>query len=189
MHSLVQYLRQSLPSLSEEAESIVVSTFRKQTKKKGDRLVVQGEVCKYLYFLTRGISRSYSLREAADITTWFSFANDFITSFTSFFPREPSYEHIEMLTDGDVFQISYDQLLEIRSNSLEIERVINHFSLLYTIQLEKRLFLIQTYNAAEKYEQILEREPHLIQKIPSKYLASYLGITRETLSRIRSRLN
>ena len=189
MNQLVEFIKLNVPNLSEEAAQIIVHSFVRREVKKGDLLVVQGKVCENLYFLVEGISRSYSLKGEDDITTWFSFKNDFITSFTSFFPKERSYENIEMLSDGLLYQISYQQLLAIRENSIEIERVLNYFSLSYTIQLEKRLFLIQTHTAAEKYQLMLQTEPHLIQHIPNKYLASYLGISRETLSRIRSRIN
>ncbi|MBX2870833.1 MAG: Crp/Fnr family transcriptional regulator [Saprospiraceae bacterium] len=165
------------------------NSFQKREKKKGDLLLRQGDTCKDLYFLSEGISRSFSIKDGLDITTWFSFKNDFVTSFTSLFPKEPSYESIEMLTDGELYQISYHQLLEIQNRSREIERALNYFSLLYTVQLEKRLFVIQTHTAAEKYKMIVQQEAHLIQYIPNKHLASYLGITRETLSRIRSRIN
>ncbi|NET31216.1 MAG: Crp/Fnr family transcriptional regulator [Cyanothece sp. SIO1E1] len=189
MNPLTQYIRSQVSSFSGEAADILEQSFRKKEKKKGDVLLRQGDTCKDLYFLSEGISRSYSIKDGLDITTWFSFKSNFVTSFTSFFPKEPSYESIEMLTDGVLYQISYHQLLEIQTRSREIERAINYFSLLYTVQLEKRLFIIQTHSAKEKYQLILQQEPHLIQHIPNKHLASYLGITRETLSRIRSGIN
>ncbi|MEL6592460.1 MAG: Crp/Fnr family transcriptional regulator, partial [Bacteroidota bacterium] len=122
-------------------------------------------------------------------TTWFSFQNDFITSFTSFYPQEPRYESIEMLSDGVLYQISAEGLSWLRSQSAEVERLVHQLSVQYTIQLERRLFLIQTHTASEKYRLIMEQQPHLIQLIPNKFLASYLGVTRETLSRIRSSIN
>ena len=184
---LVEYIKTNFPKVSQAALTIIDSSFIQQEKGKGTLLVAQGDICRNLYFLTKGISRSYSLKDGQDITTWFGFKHDFITSFTSFFPKAPSYESIEMLSDGTVYQISYHELVKIRTASVEIERIINHFSFLYTVQLEQRLFDIQTLTAAEKYKRILEQEPHLIQSISNKYLASYLGITRETLSRIRSK--
>lgn len=189
MNPLTAYICRQNTSLGEEAIELLERSFRKAEKKKGDILLHQGDTCKDLYFLSEGISRSYSIRDGLDITTWFGFKNDFVTAFASFFPKEPSYESIEMLTDGVLYQISYHQLLEIQNQSREIERAINYFSLLYTVQLEKRLFVIQTHSAKEKYKLILQQQPHLIQHIPNKYLASYLGITRETLSRIRSSIN
>ena len=189
MNQLIAYIKSSIPNLSEEALKTIEQSFVRQERKKGDLLLVQGDICKNLYFLSEGICRSYSIKDGNDITTWFSFKNDFITSFTSFFPKELSYENIEMLSDGLLYQISHHHFFNMRHQSIEIERVINYFIVLYTIQVEKRLFLIQTHSAAEKYKLILQQEPHLVQFIPNKHLASYLGITRETLSRIRSSIN
>lgn len=189
MHPILLYITSAFPHLSPETQEIIEQAFVPIAKKKGDLLLRQGAIAKTVFFLSEGMTRSFSYREGQDITTWFSFKNDFVTSFTSFFPREASYESIEMLSDGQLFQISYQKMMEVKTQSAEIERIIHYFSNLYTIQLEKRLFVIQTHSAAEKYQLILRQEPHLIQSIPNKYLASYLGITRETLSRIRAGIN
>lgn len=189
MNQFKTFVKSSLPNLSEDTLQGIAISFTKQLKKKGDFLLSQGEVCKNLYFLSEGVSRSFTIKDGNDITTWFSFKNEFVTSFTSFFPEEPSYESIEMLTDGVVYKISKLQLINIKNQSNKIEGIINHFSQLYTIQLEKRLLILQTYTAKEKYDYIIQHEPHLVQLVPSKYLASYLGVTRETLSRIRAAIN
>jgi len=186
---LVQFIQASVSGLSESSLEILEKTYVRQERKKGELLLSQGEVCRSLYFLVEGATRSFSVQEDRDITTWFSFKNEFITSFSSFFPQVPSYESIEMLVDGVLYQISRDSFISIRNQSPELERVVNHFTQLYAMQLERRLFLLQTGSALEKYQGLLNEEPHLVQNISSKHIASYLGITRETLSRIRSSIN
>lgn len=189
MNPFSTYIQSIVPKISQATLEVLEEVFRIEERKKGELLLRQGEVCKNLYFLAEGICRSYSIKEGNDITTWFSFKDDFITSFTSFFPKEPSYENIEMLSDGCLYRISYEKLIDIREGSREIEKMINFFSMQYTVQLEKRLFHLQTQTAFEKYQLILDQQPHLIQVIPNKHLASYLGISRETLSRIKSSIN
>ena len=189
MNPLSTYIQSIFPNISQASIEVAEEAFLQEKWKKGDFLLRQGEVCKNLYFLAEGICRSYSIKDGNDITTWFSFKDDFITSFTSFFPKEPSYESIEMLSDGTLYRISYEKLIDIRESSREIERMINLLSFQYTVQLEKRLFHLQTQTASEKYQLILEQQPHLVQFIPNKHLASYLGISRETLSRIKSNIN
>ncbi len=189
MEALVQHILSAFPRLDPATLELVRAAFERHPAPKGTQLLHQGDICKHLYFLSEGISRSYSLRDGQDITNWFSFRNDFITSYSSFFPKAPSYESIQMLTDGVLFRISYERLQELKEQASEIAELIDHFSVLYTVQLEQRLFVIQTHSATEKYRLMMEQEPHLIQHIPSKHLASYLGISRETLSRIRSRIN
>ena len=189
MNQLVTYIQSVAPRLNPEALERIGLAFRPIHKEKGELLLAQGDVCKDLYFLVEGICRFYSLKDGTEVTNWFSFKNDFITSFSSFFTKSPSYESIEMLTDGSLYQISYQKLAELQESAIEIERLINYFSNLYTVQLENRILFLQTMTAAEKYQMILKEEPHLIQHIPNKHLASYLGITRETISRIRSSIN
>ncbi|MEL6192353.1 MAG: Crp/Fnr family transcriptional regulator [Bacteroidota bacterium] len=189
MNPLSTYIQSILPKISEDSLAVIEETFQLEERGKGELLLRQGEVCKDLYFLADGICRSYSIKDGNDITTWFSFKDDFITSFTSFFPKEPSYESIEMLNDGTLYRISYEKLIDIRESSREFERMINLFSLQYTVRLEKRLFHLQTQTASEKYQLILSQQPHLVKFIPNKHLASYLGISRETLSRIKSSIS
>ena len=189
MNPLITYLRKHIPDIDPDVLNNISSIITKESVSKGDFLLKQGDTCKHLYFNESGIIRCFSLIDGIDITTWFSFKNEFITSFTSFFPKVPSYENMELLTDATLLKISFSDFDTLRRQSIEFERVINHFITLYTIQIEKRLFQIQTQSAIEKYQTMLRSEPHLIQKIPSKHLASYLGVTRETLSRIRSSIN
>lgn len=189
MDEFIKYLTSTIPFLEKETLDIIEKSFIRKEKKKGDLLFRQGEVCKSLNFISEGMCRSFSIKDGKDITTWFSFKNEFITSFVSFFSKEPSYESVEMLSDGVLYEISAHKFFNTRKPTAQIEQVINYFNVLYTVQLEKRLFLIQAHTAREKYKQILVQQPHLIKCISNKHLASYLGITRETLSRIRSSIN
>ncbi len=189
MNEFIKHISSTIPYLNKNTLNVLEKSFSKEEVKKGHLLQKQGKVCNNLYFISEGVCRSFSLKEEKEFTTWFGFKNNFITSYISFFSKEPSYESLEMLTDGILYKISSINFFENRISSAQVEKIINHFNSLYTIQLEKRLFIIQTYSAIEKYRQIITDEPHLIQHIPNKYLASYLGITRETLSRIRSSIN
>lgn len=189
MNEFIQHLTSSIPNLDKETLKVLEESFTKIKIKKGESLFKQGTICKDLYFVAEGICRSFSIKDGKEITTWFSFKNNFITSYISFFSKEKSYESAEMLTDGTLYKINTKNFFSTKKPIAEIEQIINHFNSLYTIQLEKRLFLIQAYSATEKYKHILSQEPYLIKYIPNKYLASYLGITRETLSRIRSNIN
>ncbi|MEM1001060.1 MAG: Crp/Fnr family transcriptional regulator [Bacteroidota bacterium] len=185
-NEFIKYISSSIPDLNEDTLSVLKESFSEIEVKKGELLLKQGQVCTDLYFISEGISRSFSVKDDKEYTTWFGFKNNFMTSYISFFSKVPSYESLEMLTNGTLYQIHSANFFDNRVSSVQIENIINHFSLLYTIQLEKRLFIIQTYSATEKYKHIINNEPHLIQYIPNKHLASYLGITTETLSRIRS---
>lgn len=189
MEQLILHLKSHFPFLSQEALTKIESSFSYTEKKKGDILLKSGQVCKNLFFISEGICRYFAIKEGKDISTWFGFENEFVTSFTSFFPKKPSYESIELLTDSILYKIDFQSYQDMIKSSIELERVTYFFITLYTMQLEERLNVMQTKNAMEKYEHILEKHPHIIQQIPNKHLASYLGITRETLSRVRAKIH
>ena len=186
MNPLIQHLLTQFPHLSQESIQLIRQSYTPIHKKKGEYLLTEGQVARKLFFVAQGLCRYFTNKDGQEITTWFGFENEFVTSFTSFFPKEPSYESIVALTDCELYQIDANTYQSMRQDSIELERLSNFFITQYTVQLEQRLYVIQTKTAAEKYQHILEHHPHFIQQIPNKYLASYLGITRETLSRIRS---
>ena len=188
MNPIEHLIKTSLPHIGEKDSTLFAGMFERIKLKKGEMLLSQGEICQYLYFLSEGSCRYYTLKDGNDITIWFGFKNDFVTAFTSFFPQAPSYETIEMLTDGELYRIHYEKFASLKKSTSSFSEVIIHFITQYTFTIEQRLLMIQTLSAKEKYMHILENEPELVLQIPNKYLASYLGVTRETLSRIRSQV-
>ena len=174
--------------ISAQAAALLNGQLALAQKPKGQLLVRQGQVATRLYFLVTGSCRYYATKGSQEVTTWFGFSNEFVTPYISFFKQQPSYESIELMEDSSFFKISHHKLQQLRQQSAEVERIVNHFNMAYTIQLEERLFVLQTSTAKEKYQHMLTQHPQLVQRIPSKHLASYLGITRETLSRMRAEL-
>lgn len=186
MNPLIEHLLVHFPRLSDQSIQLIHQNYTLVHKKKGELLLQEGQVARKLFFLAKGLCRYFTNKDGQDITTWFGFENEFVTSFTSFFPKEPSYESIVALTDCDLYQIDYTTYQAMNEASIELERISTSFIIRHAVQLEQRIYVIQSKKAAEKYQYMLENRPHFIQHIPNKYLASYLGITRETLSRIRS---
>lgn len=172
--------------LSQSLLDQIDEAVQKEERKKGERLVRQGDVASTLYFLVKGSCRCYTLKDGKDITNWFAFDQEFITPFTSFFPQKPSYESIELLEDAQLIRFDHRRFQSLRQGNPEFEKLVNHFITQYTIQLEERLLIMQTYTAKEKHQYLLQQFPQLVQRIPVKHLASFLGISRETLSRMRA---
>ena len=148
------------------------------------KLLKSGSVANEIFFVEKGVCRSYYLKEGNEITTWFTFENDFTTSFYSFISNEPSNETIELLEDSILIVLKFDDL-----NSL-IEKY-PAFNQLYRKVLElnfvrqEKLLTERFSTAKEKYENLITKFPGILQRIPLMYIASYLGITQSTLSRIR----
>lgn len=155
--------------------------------KKGKILVRQGHVCDMFYFVLQGAARAYRRTGDKEHTHGFQFDRFDAVSLSSFTAQQPSQESIELIEDSSLITISRDSLHRLydtypRSNMIGRSGVEEAF-----VELEKRTRSLQQLSARERYEELIARNPLLLQRVPLKHIASYLGITQETLSRIRAR--
>jgi len=155
---------------------------------KNGFLVEAGKVCRHLYFLERGAVCGFYYLNGKRVTHWFAFENDFFTSFHSFITQQPAVENIQALEGSVMWAITKNDLNVLLENFPEIERVLRLAYEKYYIRLEERFVNAQFKAAAERYEQLLQQAPHISERVPLGYIASYLGVSQETLSRIRSRV-
>jgi len=174
-----------LNKLSAEAITFIDSKIEHLKIKKGTQLLRNGENCNYFYFVNKGILRSYYFQEDKEITNWFALENDFATSIYSFISRNQAYECIEALEDTELEMLSNSSLQEIYNTFPETERTGRLIIENYYINLEERVVSIQFKTAKERYDRLISRYPQIILRAPMGTIASYLGITQETLSRIR----
>ncbi len=157
-----------------------------QVVKRGDFLIRQDDVCRYSFTIESGIVRKFYLKDGVEVTTEFGFAGDLLVAFESYAHQSPSTEFIQALTDCTVQRLShadFQRLKIVHPPLLELDLLLTEY---YAIQLEERLNHLQFRSARERYDRLMSRHPQLIQHIPITHLASYLGITLETLSRIRA---
>lgn len=152
---------------------------------KGKLVLKAGHIEPYLYFLVSGITRFFLVAPTKEYTLRFNFPGMFFNAYSSFFTRKPSRYSIEAITDIRLYRMGYDQLEELYkvspNASLIGRRALEYFYLLK----EHREIRLLCYTASENYTELQNEQPELIQLIPQKYLASYLGITPQSLSRIR----
>lgn len=187
MEQLLNHIKKYSP-LSEEAQLALQSCFEKKMHSKNEYLLTEGKTCHHLYFLQQGAVRGFYRLDGKEITHWFSFENDFVTSFHSFITQEAAVENIQLLEGCVLWSISKQQLTSLFNQFHEIERLVRIAYEKYYIRLEERFVNAQFKSASERYEQLLQQNPHLIERVSLGYIASYLGISQETLSRIRGRL-
>jgi CRP-like cAMP-binding protein len=144
-------------------------------------------ICRKLYFVQEGLARIFYHKKGKDITYSFVPENTFTTLVDSFFEQKPSRYNIELLEPSVVSYIKYDDLTSLFKQSHEIE----HFGRIITTEFLKshseRLSAIQFQTAAERYETLQVRHPSVLLRANLGHIASYLGITQETLSRLRGR--
>lgn len=187
MDKLIKYINKYVKGIdSSQIEKILTENFQLKSLTKGEHLVVEGQACRYLCFINQGTLRYYYLKEGTEISTWFCFSEEFVTAFESFVLQVPSKEAIAATSSCELLCISYQSYTKLLRESLIWEKVSRVLTIHYAIQQERRIYMLQTLNAKEKYQYLLTHYPHIIQAIPGKYIASYLGISRETLSRIRA---
>lgn len=143
----------------------------------------------YLSFIEKGIVRSSIPHEFNDLTFDFGFAGSFISAYHYFLTQQPSIYQIEAITDTILWSVSYSDLQDIYTTT-SIGNTIGRLSSesLY-IKKSKREISLLTQTAEERYLSLFNDEPHLLQLIPLKYIASYIGITPQALSRIRKRIS
>jgi CRP-like cAMP-binding protein len=171
--------------LSEKNLSQFLDLTQEKKLKKGSFLVKAGETCMCLAFLESGTIRSYYLKEEKDITISFSLAGDFITSMSSFIQQKPSYEYIEVLENCTIRSISHTNLMELLAQEKELSEVYRQILESYYVQLEEQLIFSKFKSAKERYLDLMEKQPQIIQKAAIGQIASYLDMSIETLSRIR----
>ena len=176
----------SIISISKELEVELNLISKKAKFKKGEIIIEVDERCSNLYFIEKGIVRGYYFDEAKEITSWFAEEGDFATSFYSFISKEPSSETIQALEDCEVIQLSYSALQNLYTKFPETERIGRIITESYYIKLEERMLNIQFKTAKERYDKLVSSNPSLLQRASLGQIAAYLGITQETLIRIRA---
>jgi CRP-like cAMP-binding protein len=165
------------------------SLLRKVELPKNHIITKCGQVENYLSFVETGILRYYIPKLENDLTFTFAFNNSFVSAYDSFLTRKESSYQIESLSHVLLWQISFDQLECVYRNT-KIGQLIGRKASedLYLKKTKRELSLLNQ-TAEERYLQLLDEEPHFIQSIPLKYIASYIGITPQALSRIRKRIS
>ena len=153
--------------------------------KKDDYLTKEGKYCSEICFLESGSARAFHNLEGKDITNWFVFNNMPLTSYFSFVTKSPSKETIQFLEDTTLYSINYNELQKLYKEFHGIERLGREIAEFYFIWQEERTLSLQSLSAKKRYEKLLNQEAHLLQKVSLGQIASYLGITQESLSRIR----
>ena len=146
-----------------------------------------GQVCQRVYFITGGLVRGYYFDEnLSERTAWIMKERDVIMSVGSFYTQEPSKEYIETLEPSIVGSISFDELEMIYAKFPKFNFIGRLLTQHYYTLADKRTTELRTFSATEKYRIFTERYPDLKDRVPLKYIASYLGLKQETLYRIRN---
>ena len=187
MIQLADYLHSTFEVSSSDIESIT-PYFKPVRLKKNEYFLRSGNRVTQIAFITSGVMRNYSINpEGNEVVHYMTTDGDFNTVYQYFINEKPCPENIQAVTSCELAVIEREDFFRIREKSKVFETLVENLVLDGLNCKEKRLRSYLAENAQKRYANLLTHQPKIIQYSPMQYIASYLGITRETLSRIRNR--
>lgn len=188
MQKIKDYL-DSIATVSETDWEFLLSKMEICNFPKKTILLKTGQVENYLYFIEEGIVRYYLPKDENDLTFGFSFENEFASAYDSFLTQTPCSYQIETLTSTKIWRITHSGLSDIYKETeagTDIGRIMGEGLFIKSIKRELSLL---NQSAEQRYLKLFTERPELLQLIPLKHVASYIGITPQALSRIRKRIS
>lgn len=175
-----------ISTLSEESNQAFLDAWKHWKTPKDFFLLKENTVSDYIYFIEKGVARIYYYKNGKEITEWIALDEQFFLSITSFFQRTPSHLIIQTIEPSEVYGIHHDDFMNLADKYHDVERLLRKMVTASLILSQIRMDSIQFESAQQRYEKLLQTTPQIVQRVPLTYIASFLGITLETLSRIRS---
>ena len=174
--------------LQESEWKFIASHFIKKVFTKNEIITRQGDTENYLSFVEKGIVRFYIPDYENELTFNFSFEKEFTCAYDSFLTQSPTEYELQALTKTIVWQISYENLQKVYAQT-KVGNYLGRFASekLFLAKSKRELSLLR-YNAKERYLRLFREQPDILKSIPLKYIASYIGITPQGLSRIRRQI-
>lgn len=174
-------------NISSEIESDFNIRVKLFQKRKGDFFLKQGQINSSLFVIEQGLIRVFFKKEDKEVNTWFGMENELIGSILPLYFNQPSFEYIQFLEDSIIYSISSDDLNDMYKTYPELNLIGRKIAEKLCEILEERIIALHTESAEQRYKALIHKSPEIVQRINLGHIASYLGITQETLSRIRSR--
>lgn len=179
---------QSYTPFSDESYHLLMDIATEKEVKKNGLIFHPSRPTNKIVFLKKGLLRGYKIIDGEDRTHHFYFTDWFATDFNSFLTEEPSQIYIQALEDTVYLEFQKKDLLTLYGKSHQLEslgRIIAEKAYLLTVE---KFANMQLYNLTEKYQLLMKTNPDLIQRVPQKYIASYLGVSEQSLSRIKKQV-
>lgn len=174
--------------VSEKALNLITSCMVRHDFPEKEILIHAGRLDRKVYFIEKGVTRSYIIHDGKEITTWFSMEGDAVCGSWDLYRNKPGFEFVETLEKTTAYSINIERLNELYASNLDIAnwmRVLQqeNFLLLQDIHINRLVLSVK-----DRYLELLRRFPAIVQRVNLGYIASYLGTTLPTLSKIRSEI-
>jgi CRP-like cAMP-binding protein len=176
---------ESIISLTDPEFELVLAAFTEKKFRKHQFIAQEENSVPYLYFLERGLTKSFVVEDdGREHILELSMDNNWITDLQAFHLRQKATINICCLEDCDTLAISLDNFEKLCSQLDKMQYFFRRKAIEQTIHLQRRIQCFITSSAADRYHELVTKNPGLIQRVPKKLIASYLGVSRETLSRL-----
>jgi CRP-like cAMP-binding protein len=181
---------QALAAMSDQEFEESKGHFYNIHLEKGEALVQQGKICRQIAFVKQGSLRTFYINDKVEeITACFRTQNSFVSSYKSFVLQQPSILTVKALEKTELIVIDYDALQELYRTSMTWQRIGRLLAEREYIIMEDYASVLRNESAKEKYLRLLREQGEILQKANVQHIATYLGVTRRTLSRIRQEIS
>ncbi len=187
MNVFINALTQFTP-LSPDSQQALTNASRRATFDKGHVLVRAHTISESVYFIEKGLTRTYYYKDGRDVTDWISTESQFAGSIVSFLTRCPDHRIVELLEPSVLWSVPYRALEALYAQFHDMERLGRLLVSHGLVLLQQRFDDLHLATALERYQRLLVTNPTLLQRVPLGMIASYLGVSAETLSRIRAQV-
>lgn len=187
MPDLQQHIQSYFDVADQQALNTISSRFTFNRVNKADYLLKKGRYCNQLSFIQAGLIRVYTSHKHKEVTQWISTSGYFVTDLASFIFNTPARWNLQALTDCEIYSIDRDAYNTLGEELPEWHKLEKLFIAKCFVVLEERVNSHLFMTAEERYHQLFELQPDLFNQVPLQYLASMLGMTPETLSRLRKK--
>jgi CRP-like cAMP-binding protein len=174
--------------IPEHSKSILKNLISEVEFPKDSIIIKAGKVEKTVYFIKKGIVRAFVPQENQDLTFWFGKEGDVVLPMKSYVDNYQNYENIQLLEDCVLYQLKIDALRKLFETDINIANWGRKLAERELVKTEELFISRQFRTASQRYEELLTKQPEIIQRVQLGYIASYLGITQVSLSRIRSEI-
>jgi len=174
--------------LDEAAWNDMQQRLATRTFKKKQPFIAEGKVCREIAFICKGSFRCFKVIDGIEVSTFFSFEHNWVSSYTSFLRKAPSFISIEAMEESEVLVLSYDDLQYLYNHYIAFERFGRLMAEYLVGCYDDRMLSLLLKTPEERYLKTLMENSQYFERVPQHYIASYLGIAPESLSRIRKRV-
>lgn len=189
MHSLLHSYFEEKAPIDREVFERIAPLFRSRKTKRNEILLSEGEICKFNLFVNKGCVRLYTVsNDGTELTRYFAFEGKFGTALSSLIEEKPSFEYIQSIEKSEILVISKTDFFRLVETIPQVNLIYRDMLEMAYITSQKRIYGLQGQSALERLKWLIAHQPGILTRLSSKMIASYLGVTPYTLSRLKAQL-